>query len=79
MKSQGSFVFEAWLHLRKLLPFPMIPFVARGSTVSGASERMAENPKLRAWRIKVLSEKNKLGNFPEVSLQSQYTFPFFWF
>lgn len=27
---------------------------------------MAENPKLRAWRIRVLAEKNKLSNFPEV-------------
>ncbi|KAI4173420.1 MAG: hypothetical protein LQ343_002953 [Gyalolechia ehrenbergii] len=27
---------------------------------------MAENPKLRAWRIRVLAEKNKLGNFPQV-------------
>ncbi|KAL8997810.1 MAG: hypothetical protein Q9169_002981 [Polycauliona sp. 2 TL-2023] len=28
---------------------------------------MAENPKLRAWRIKVLGEKNKLSNFAEVA------------
>ncbi|CAO1606085.1 hypothetical protein XANCAGTX0491_009583 [Xanthoria calcicola] len=28
---------------------------------------MAENPKLRAWRIRVLAEKNKLSNFPEVA------------
>ncbi|KAL8847922.1 MAG: hypothetical protein Q9221_007054 [Calogaya cf. arnoldii] len=28
---------------------------------------MAENPKLRAWRIKVLAEKNKLSNFTEVA------------
>ncbi|KAL8636601.1 MAG: hypothetical protein Q9228_006018 [Teloschistes exilis] len=28
---------------------------------------MAENPKLRAWRIKVLAEKNKLSRFPEVA------------
>ncbi|KAL8934022.1 MAG: hypothetical protein Q9216_006110 [Gyalolechia sp. 2 TL-2023] len=27
---------------------------------------MAENPKLRAWRIRVLAEKNKLSNFQEV-------------
>ncbi|KAI4246058.1 MAG: hypothetical protein LQ352_006462 [Teloschistes flavicans] len=27
---------------------------------------MAENPKLRAWRIKVLAEKNKLSRFEEV-------------
>ncbi|KAL9610253.1 MAG: hypothetical protein Q9167_005024 [Letrouitia subvulpina] len=26
---------------------------------------MAENPKLRAWRIRVIAEKNKLANFPE--------------
>ncbi|KAI4259548.1 MAG: hypothetical protein L6R42_004533 [Xanthoria sp. 1 TBL-2021] len=28
---------------------------------------MAENPKLRAWRIRVLAEKNKLSNFAEVA------------
>ncbi|KAI4195226.1 MAG: hypothetical protein LQ346_003503 [Caloplaca aetnensis] len=28
---------------------------------------MAENPKLRAWRIRVLAEKNKLSNFEEVA------------
>ncbi|KAL8935784.1 MAG: hypothetical protein Q9211_004517 [Gyalolechia sp. 1 TL-2023] len=27
---------------------------------------MAENPKLRAWRIRVLAEKNKLSNYPDV-------------
>ncbi|KAI4213073.1 MAG: hypothetical protein LQ351_004227 [Letrouitia transgressa] len=33
-------------------------------------EVMAENPKLRAWRIKVIAEKNKLANFPEVLTQT---------
>ncbi|KAL8709722.1 MAG: hypothetical protein Q9220_005508 [cf. Caloplaca sp. 1 TL-2023] len=28
---------------------------------------MAENPKLRAWRIRVLTEKNKLSNYAEVA------------